>query len=336
VKGNELRLDPLRQTWTLFAPERIGSPLFGPRARPGGPSPFSSGREALAPHTLYQAAAEPTGLSDDWRVRVVANRVPVVRVEGSAHTLADGFYDHMDGVGAHEVIIETPGPEEFEALSLTAAAAVVQAWQVRMLDLARDARMRSFFIVKDAGAPAGGNLAHAVSQFIALAMVPPALKQKLAVARDFFDRHKRSIFEDIMAEELRAGRRIVYENSGMLVFCPYASRAPFELAILPKRQHADFQTISREEAAQLADALQSALRRLNAALTFPAYNLALSTAPARTPRGDYWHTIDQDFRWHVELLPRLFPSTSIDLATGCSVNPVLPETAAACLRETLV
>ena len=110
----------------------------------------------------------------------------------------------------------------------------------------------------------------------------------------------------------------------MLVFCPYASRAPFETMILPKRQHAHFPTATVEEVARLADALQATLRRVNAALAFPAYSMVLSTAPVRHSRRDYWNTIEQDFRWHVELVPRLYPSTGFDLATGCTINPVCP------------
>ena len=336
MNPNPMRLDPLRQTWTLFCPERAASPVYNRRTRPGNASPFTAGREALAPHTLFQAAAQPGGTAPaPWQVRVVPNRQPAVRVEGTPRTVADGFYDRMDAVGAHEVIIETPDSSEFEDLPLTAAGIVVEAWQARMRDLAQDSRMRSFFIIKNAGESAGGYVAHAASQLVALALVPPALKQKLASAREFFERRKRSIFEDIIREECRVGSRLVYENSGMLVFCPYAARAPFEIMILPKRQHADFQTISREETVQLADAIQAALRRLNFCIDFPPYQMALTTAPVRTARRDYWNTIDQDFRWHVEIVPRLFPMGGLDAATGCPMNTVLPEVAAECLRGAL-
>src|SRR5436853_279690 len=121
---------------------------------------------------------------------------------------------------------------------------------------------------------AGASVQHSISQLIATSVVPAALKQKLRVARDFYERKRRSIFQDILGEEIRVAKRLVYENNGFAVFCPYASRAPFEMAIYPKRQVADLHGISDQENSQLADALKISLQKLNAALDSPAYNLA--------------------------------------------------------------
>jgi UDPglucose--hexose-1-phosphate uridylyltransferase len=328
----EMRLDPLRQTWTVFSRSRAAIPEFLRQKNSGGaganPSPFAAGNEKYAAHTLHAA---PPGT--DWQVRVVPNRAPILRVEGEPAAMADGFYDRMDGVGAHEVIVETPGYEGLEALPLPRIEQVVNAWKVRMLDLARDKRMRAFFVIKNEGRPAGARVAHSVSELIAMAVVPPALKHKLHVARDFYERKKRAIFGDILRDEVRAGSRLVYENNGFAAFCPYASRTPFEMAIYPKRQCADFHGVTDQETAQLADALKSALQKLIAALDSPPYNLMLFTAPTRTGRRDYWNTIEQDFRWHIEIMPRLFPTGGFDIATGCSVNFVWPETAAEYLRK---
>jgi UDPglucose--hexose-1-phosphate uridylyltransferase len=187
--------------------------------------------------------------------------------------------------------------------------------------------------VKNCGETAGAGVEHSVSQLFAMAVVPPALRQKLKVAREFYERKKRSIFEDILRDEVAAAKRLVYENNGFAVFCPYASRSPFELAIYPKRQCPDFHGISDQENAQLADALKTALLKLARALDTPPYNLVLFTAPARTPRRDRWNTIEQDFRWHIEIVPRLFYYEGFELGTGCHMNPVRPETAAEFLRK---
>jgi UDPglucose--hexose-1-phosphate uridylyltransferase len=164
-------------------------------------------------------------------------------------------------------------------------------------------------------------------------VVPPALKRKLSAARDFFERRKRSIFEDILREEVHAGTRLVYENNGFAVFSPYASRVPFEQTIYPKRQYADFHGITDQETAQLADALKTILRKLDRALDYPAYNFVLTTAPARSGRRDYWNTLEQDFRWHIEILPRLFHTGALEIGSGCHLNTVWPETAAEYLRK---
>jgi UDPglucose--hexose-1-phosphate uridylyltransferase len=200
----------------------------------------------------------------------------------------------------------------------------------------RDSRMRAFFIVKDVGEPAGAHVPHAVSQLIALAILPPTLVRKLEVSRDFYERKKRSIFEDIWREEVRTGTRLVYENNGFAVFCPYASRTPFEMAVYPKRQCADFHGITDQEIAQLADALKTLLRKLAGALNRPPYHLMLYTAPTRTARRDHWNTLQTDFRWHIEIVPALYYMSGFETATGCYTNPVFPETAAGYLRKIAV
>jgi len=329
----EMRQDPLRGTWTLFSQARTARPplLDRKKASPAAPvlaGPFAAGNEMFAPQALHTAK-----VGDHWQVRVVPNRAPALRIEGEAGVHADGFYDHMDGIGAHEIIIEAPGRESLESLPLPAIREVVNAWKVRMLDLGRDSRMRSFFVVKNVGEAAGAGTGHPISQLFAMAVVPPSLKRKLEVARDFFERKKRPIFEDILSDEVRVAKRLVYENNGFAVFCPYASRTPFEMAIYPKRQCPDFHGVSDQEVAQLADALKTALLKLDRALDTPSYSLALFTAPTRTSRRDYWNTIELDFRWHVEIVPRLFYADGFELGTGCHINPVWPETAAEFLRK---
>jgi UDPglucose--hexose-1-phosphate uridylyltransferase len=332
VDKSELRRDPLTGAWILFAEARAQRPAFGSvRTESAPPDPFLAGRERFAPHTLYEVR-DATG----WQVRVVPNRVPLLRVEGDPTPRADGFYDRMDGIGAHEVIIEDPGPRALEELPLASLERVIDAWQARMVDLLRDPRLRSFFIVKNVGRPAGARTAHSVSQLVALAIVPPTLRRKLEVARAFFAAKKRAIFEDLLAEEVRTATRLVYENNGFTVFCPYAARVPFELAIYPKRQCPDFHGLSAQERAQLADVLRTALRKLNRALDHPPYNLLLTTAPTRPPRAGQWDTLDHDFRWHLEILPRLDHRGGLELATGCWLNSVWPEVAADTLRQTEV
>jgi UDPglucose--hexose-1-phosphate uridylyltransferase len=327
---SELRLDPLTEAWIIFSEARALRPAFGAaRGENGTPDPFDAGRERFAPQALHTAAG-----GAGWQVRVVPNRTPVLRVEGDATPRRDGFYDRMDGVGAHEVIVEDPGDRALEELPLADVEKVIDAWKWRMLDLMRDPRMRTLYIVKNVGRAAGGLVNHSVSQLVAMAIIPATLRQKLKVARAFYTAKKRSIFEDILAEEVRVGARLVYENNGFTVFCPYAARAPFELAIYPKRQCADFHGLSDQERTQLADALRTALRKLNRALDHPAYNLMLCTAPTRTPRHDEWNTIEHDFRWHLEILPRLHHLGGFELASGCWVNGVWPEVAAGYLRAT--
>lgn len=329
---NEMRLDPLTDEWTLFSEARAHHPtagsVFHEAQNAAASDPFLAGREKYAAHTLHE-----TKKGEAWRVRVVPNRAPVLHVEGDPTRQPDGFYDRMQGVGAHEVVVETPDTRAFETLELKQIEEVIGAWKLRILDLLKDARMRSFTVIKAVGRPAGALVPHSLSQLIAMAVIPSRLKRKLDAARHFYEHKKRAIFQDILSEEVRSGVRIVYENHGFMVFCPYASRTPFELAVYPKRQCPDFHAIHVDEIAQLADALRVALAKLNGALDHPPYQLMLTTAPTRTARQDQWGSLDRDFRWHIEIVPRLYPTGAFELATGSSVNSVWPETAAEYLRS---
>lgn len=329
----EMRLDPLTQAWTVFSAQRRMRPTApGALERLPAETPFMPGREGLAPHSLYQAKA-PEHADRPWDVRVLPNRAPILAVEGQVGRFGDGFYDRMDGLGAHEVIVEGPSGEPLETLGLAALSEVIKAWKVRMLDLARDVRLRQMLIVKNVGWAAGGTTAHSISQLLAFSLVPGLMRRKLDSSRAFYELKKRSIFAEILAEEVRVGTRLVYENNGFAVFCPYASRAPFEIAIYPKRQVADFHGITDQELAQIADALRTALVKFNRALDHPAYNLMLFTSPVRTKRSDHWTTIEEDFRWHIEILPRLHPVGGFELSTDFHLNGVWPEEAAAYLRK---
>ena len=325
----ELRLDPLSQEWTVFGEGRALPPVF--KAVTGeqfDASPFRAGLERFASHSLYQ-----DGGSFGWQVRVVPNRAPILRVEGDHAQNGEGFYEHMDGVGAHEIVIEDPGERRFEDLPMDDLGRVIGAWRARIEDLMRDGRLRAFTVVKNTGQAAGQSVGHSVSQVLALAIIPPTLRRKLDSARDYFAKKKRSLFADLLEEEQRRATRIVHENAGFVVFCPYASGAPFEMAVWPKRQSADFHHLNGEEITLLADALRSVLAKLNRALDHPAWNLTLTTAPSRTLLANEWTTLDEDFRWHISIVPRLHPTGGFEMATGCHVNGVWPEAAAEFLRS---
>jgi UDPglucose--hexose-1-phosphate uridylyltransferase len=327
----EFRCDPLTQEWTIFNESRAVPPDVGSaREETFAPSPFRAGLERYAPHTLHHENG-PYG----WQVRVVPNRVPILRVEGDHQPNGDSFYRHLDGIGAHEIVIEDPGDRHFEDFSSAEMVKVLHAWRARIEDLMRDGRMRAFTVVKvkEVGRMAGQTVSHSLSQVFALAIVPPVLRQKLERAQTYLDVRGASIFADLIIEEQRRAIRVVSENASFLAFCPYASRAPFEVAVWPKRQCADFHRASNDELLQLAMVLREVLPRLNRALNYPPYQLTLTTAPSRHHSSHEWSSIEDAFRWHIAITPRLRPLSGFESVTGCHVNAVFPEVAADFLRR---
>jgi len=337
----ELRQDPITGRWVVLSPERLQRPLHF--SQPDTPpmqdaeNPFLEGNESYTPPEVF--AIRENGSAPNtpgWKVRVVPNRFPALRVEGALLKEAEGIYDKISGVGAHEVVIETPrAGEELEDLELEDVASVLKAYLSRVRDLQRDSRFRYLMIFKNVGASAGASIDHAHGQIIALPVTPIVIKEKLEAAREYYSRKERSLFNDILINEQKSGERLVESTEGYGVFCPYASRFPFESCIIPKTQRADFHRISDHELIQLADVLRRLLRSYRKALSRPSYNLVIHTAPMRYRRPGYWETIDEDFRWHIEILPRLTGIAGFEFGTGFFINSVYPEQAARTLREAM-
>ncbi len=326
---SELRMDPLTREWTIFNDNRALPPsCLAAAAGELEPTPFRAGLERFAPHTLFYAQG-----AEGWQVRVVPNRAPVLGLEANPAVITEGVYSHLGGFGAHEIVVEDPSDRRFSDLSAGDVAKVVEAWRARIADLVRDGRMTSFTVVKNEGRAAGQTVAHSISQVVAMGIVAPALRRKLDAAKEYFAAHEQSLFAEVLAVELKGRERVVYENAGFVVFCPYAARTPFEMAIWPKRHGADFYRITADEVGQLGDALHCAIAKLNGALAGPAYHLVLTTAPSRSAQTEEWPGMDAEFCWHVNVLPRVHPISGIEISTGCYVNGVWPEVAADFLRR---
>lgn len=339
---SELRRDPLDQHWVIVAPERArrprgaAEPLRSAAAEPGS-CPFCPGHEALTPPEIH-AAREPGSHANGpgWRVRVFANPFPALTVEGAQEPHADGLYDTMRGVGAHEVIVETPEHgADLSDLDPAHLRDVVLCWRDRLVDLYRDTRLKYALLFKNRGAAAGAALEHAHSQLIATPVHPVRISRKLEAFRTHFKRKERCLFCDLLRQERRDGGRIVRDEGGFVAFAPFASRFPFELVVAPRDHRWSFAELTRHEAEAFARALKDALLRMRLGLGDPPYNLVLHAEPnmqAQPRRSGFWDTLGHDFHWQLVICPRLSAATGFEWDSGCWVNPTPPEEAARHLR----
>jgi UDPglucose--hexose-1-phosphate uridylyltransferase len=335
----ELRLDPLVKRWVIISTERTRRPnefaIHSNQVVEPKIDPFAEGNESMTPPEIY-AIRQPDSKANGpgWKMRVIPNKFPSLRVEGTLEKDGEGIYDRMSGIGAHEVIVETPkSDQQLEEQSIDNIAAIIETYRLRMTDLLKDIRFRYILVFKNFGRDAGATINHPHSQIIATPVTPKVVKEKLLGAQEYFEQKERSIFADVLKQELKDGKRIVYQNAAFVCFAPYASRFPFELCIMPRRQLADFYKIEQQEILQLADILKISLLKLRRGLNQPQYNFIIHTAPARFAKKDYWTTLDQDFRWHIELTPRLTQIAGFEVGTGIYVNTVTPEDAAQFLKE---
>lgn len=334
----ELRKDPILGRWVIISTERAQRPkefyTCPDKPDPKG-CPFCEGREAMTPPEIF-AFRNPQSRpnSPGWEVRVIPNKYPALRIEGEMGKEGRGVYDMMNGIGAHEVIIETPDHHKcIEMHTRESLAKILEAYKLRIVDLTQDRRFKYILIFRNEGKAAGASLSHPHSQLIATPVTPKRVKEELLGALDYYNYKDRCIFCDILKQEIEEHKRIVYENELFVAFCPFASRFPFEIWILPKAHNADYQSLSPGEMQVLADMLIVTLGKLGKALGHPQYNYILHTAPIRWPRKDYWRTIEFDFHWHIEIMPRLTQLAGFEWGTGFFINPTAPEEAAKYLQE---
>ncbi|NMC75415.1 MAG: galactose-1-phosphate uridylyltransferase [Geobacteraceae bacterium] len=336
---SELRWDPLKHHWVIIAADRGRRPNDFFVQEPPTPMtncPFCYGNEDKPPHEIF--ALRPSGPpnSPNWKVRVIPNKYPVLRVEGEVKSRGYGIYDVMSGIGAHEIIIETPDHDRGMAdLSPAEITDVLTAYRARLLDLRQDLRLRHLVLFKNHGARAGASLSHSHSQLIAVPLVPPVTVAELRNCRDFFEQRKRCIFCDIIDFELQMGERIVREFPGYLIFAPFASCLPFELRLFPKQHLHDFTLLDDASLGELAVAMKDMLLRLKKVLHDPPFNFILHTSPTLQPRPgrpEFWTSIEYDYHWHIELVPRITPIAGFEWGSGFHINQTPPEEAAAFLR----
>ena len=336
----ELRHDPIQKQWVVIAPERgKRPPRFTPVAQEAEPEfcPFCPGHEEQAGRAIRVIGANEPGSGASWKVRVLPNRFPALVVEGELKRRAKGIYDYTSGIGAHEVIVETPDHKRhLPDQSLENVSLLLGVWRERLEDLLRDIRLRSVLVFKNHGQAAGSTIAHPHSQVVATPVTPRILITELASAREHFRIKERCLYCDVIEQEIEDGSRLVELTDQFVAFCPFASRSPFEVHILPRKHRHDFTHSSPELLMELASVLRSVLRRLRKGLEDPPYNLVLHTAPntrSGPPRPGYWTTLDHDFHWHIEIYPRLTQQAGFEWGTGLFINPTEPETAASFLRD---
>jgi UDPglucose--hexose-1-phosphate uridylyltransferase len=327
----ELRKDPITGRWVIISTDRAKRPsdfVREPVTRRGGFCPFCPGNEDRTPREIM--AYRPNGASSNtpgWTVRVVPNKFPALGIEGDLARQGEGLFDKMNGIGAHEVIVESPEhTASLSSLSDRNVEDVFWAFRDRMLDLKKDKRFRYILIFKNHGEPAGASLEHPHSQLIALPIVPIRVHEEMEGSKAYFSRKERCIYCDIIRQELGAQVRVINETPEFVLLAPYAPRFPFETWIVPKRHESAFENSPSSLFQGVAPALKDVLQRMEKVLENPAYNLVIHTSPLHEAVNDFYH-------WHIELMPKLSKVAGFEWGTGFYINPTPPEESAQFLRD---
>jgi UDPglucose--hexose-1-phosphate uridylyltransferase len=329
----ELRIDPLSGLRTIVAGERAGRPGCDLTAHPHPPidtgrDPFLEGHESQTPHEIF--ALRPGGGPPDspgWRVRVIPNLYPAldggVAAPQAPDPLAAGrgeldLFRSRPANGAHEVIVNAPDPvASMSELDPEQVEVAMDAWRERVRAHPEAAFVH---VIVNEGEEAGASLPHTHAQLYAMAFVPVQVARERERFTAYSDRTQgRNLLEDLLQEEVRRRERVVAIDGEAVALCPFASRVPFEIQIVPRRPRARFEDDGPLGAALLHEVLGRLARAVGAS---PPLNLWVRTAPRGAER----------FCWRIDVVPRLATIAALEMGTGLNLNVLPPERAAELLR----
>jgi UDPglucose--hexose-1-phosphate uridylyltransferase len=324
----ELRLDPIAHRWVVTGKR----PVMADFEEAEGVCPFCPGNEHFTPHSIK----ELRDAHGAWSARVFHDRAPIFLVEGREDRWAVGMFDRMNTLGAHEIVVETPQHGlTLAQLPPHQIAQCLALYRDRILDLKRDLRLRYVSVFKDQGLPATNEHGHSHSQVLATPVLPQFLEIEFRWSRLHFEKKERCLFCDCIQQEIQEEKRVVDRNADFVALCPFASRSPYEMSLLPLRHSSSFERDLAEPARvkSLASFLKHCLQRIeniSAILHFVIY-----TEPnleAHKPNQDWWGTVQDDFHWHIELHPDIEGERRFLGSEGFYFNPIPAEEAALVLR----
>ncbi|MBQ3834510.1 MAG: galactose-1-phosphate uridylyltransferase [Elusimicrobia bacterium] len=330
----ELRKDIISSRWVIINDTRdfqldVPQPMSKEAV---GACPFCVGNENLIPSPIScydKNGAKINVMDKDWHIKVIPNNKPILTIEGNIIRKAEGIYDKMKGVGAHEIFIEAQEHDDSHLYdNKQNLVACILAMQDRINDLRNDTRLEYILIYRNHGAAYGETVTHPHFQLVALPFIPKAVADEISISKKHYEFRERCLFCDVIDQELATKTRIVMETENFVSFIPFASRFPFETWIFPKEHTFDYRVLNdKNKIEDLAEVVIGVTRKLFKALGRNiSYTLLLHSYPLKENKMDHFH-------WHIEVIPRLAKYSGFDLVSGMYVNPTVPEESAKFLRE---
>lgn len=329
---SELRRDPIGGRWIIVDTDHPSKPEefeYEPHTLRGGVCPFCYGNEAMTPPEIESVREHNTPANTSgWQVRVVPNKFPALQIEGELDRRGAGIYDMSNGVGAHEVLIETPYHEkDIPDLLDSEVANFLSMYCRRSQDLKKDWRFKYIMIFKNYGAAAGASLEHPHTQIVALPMVPKNVMEEIKGAHEYFEYRERCVFCDMLKQEEQEKERIILENKFFVSFCPFVSRFPFEIWVMPKKHQSYFCQANGDEILALATILKATIAKIKTIFPNLSYNFIIHSSPM----GEKEEM--EGYHWHIEFMPKLTRVAGFEWGSGFYVVSTPPELAAKYLRE---
>jgi len=339
---SDIRYDRIHDTHVIISPERLHRPDCYSEKKSKEidktQCPFCEGNESMTPPEIFAIRKEGSfSNKEGWKTRVVPNLYRAVQIE-APYEHHYGIFEHWEGFGAHEVIIDTP--EHHTSMTQWSESEVVQWLQTlraRVSDLRRDERIAYISLFKNEGSEAGATQLHSHTQLIGLPMIPKRQREIYQRSYEYYKNHSVALMESEMVNEEASNARIVAKKNDFTAYCPYASTYPFEVIISSKKALGQIDTLHDDTIGQIASLIPVILKNMKEQLGCFDFNLSISTPPLQgnTFEYDILSHSDEMCRFSIRIMPRLYHLGGFEVSSGVMINPVSPELAAKLLRESL-
>jgi UDPglucose--hexose-1-phosphate uridylyltransferase len=319
----------------LFAPNRLkrANNFYVQKAKVDDPSkcPFCPGNEHLTPKEIFKINAQ----ENKWQLRVVPNLYNLLSTDEELKYEKEMFFDNISGVGAHEIVIETPKHDcNMYDFSVLEFITYFEALKNRIEDLKNDTRLKYISVFKNSGFLAGATQTHSHTQIVATPFIPKSVQEDINYFKSYYEEHKRNFFDDLIYEEKIFKKGILFENESFIAFAPYASSFAFEVQVISKKELLCLKYFNSKDLESLSMIMKDTFELLHNGLGEFSFNMLVKNSFGYEDVCDADKRIKYN-RFYIQIIPRNAMLAGFELDSQMFVNPVLPETAVKIMKETL-
>ncbi|WP_455089906.1 galactose-1-phosphate uridylyltransferase [Peptoanaerobacter stomatis] len=273
--------------------------------------PFCVGNEHMTPENQYDS-------EENWKVKIIPNMYPIIQTEMEIKSINKFCYV---STGIHDVIVETPKHNEtYFTMDLNQFNIIYEKIHKRYKELINNDDISYVSLFKNYKMLGGASLQHSHSQILSLDAIPIKLNYEINSSYEYYKDKHSCPYCDMLNFEMKAEKRIIYENEYFIALEPYASAYKYETWILPKNHISSFE--NEDKISYLSEILYKVFNLLyNTIGNFP-FNMYLnSLLKNKTECKDSYH-------YSFRIIPKIAGSAGFEMSSGIRVNSVYPEDAA--------
>ena len=323
---NEFRQDLVSGEWVLFATGRAKSLKNGE-----GKDFYQTKQECPFEDFSNQEVVGNYPTKENFYTTIIKNKYPAVR-QGLCVTEQEyGPFKIFEPIGDQEVVVFRDHDRTIYEFSVADLANTIKTYKKRFIELVENNECAKYVLIfHNHGKAAGASIYHPHSQIITLPILPPDVFRSINGSFEYYQKHKKQVYADLLEWEQKERTRIIYENKEFIAFCPYVSKYPYEVRIFSKESHAHFHQMLDSSDELFADVFWTVLQKLKAVLDTPQFNMFIHTAPLT---NEFGVNIHEFYHWHMEIIPHLKIDAGFEIGTGVAINVVDPDESAELLRN---